>query len=279
MIDPGSAAQRWRDQLSAWAIPPELIASAGRSPWGHPVGRFVAKAAAAVATPEGASYEAGLIALETVRESFGKPGTVLDVGAGAGAASLPLLGHMSALTAVDPSLEMLAALVARADLIDHDAAVRTVEGRWPDAADKAGVHDVVLCHHVLFDVPEVVPFVTALTAAARHRVVVEVPPVHPLTWLNPYFQRFHGLTRPTGPTADDLVAVLHELGIAALSIERWTMAEHWLPAESERVALATQRLALPVTREAEVAAALAGVPSPKTRRVVTLSWSGSALVG
>ena len=46
--------------------------------------------------------------------------------------------------------------------------------------------------------------------------------------------------------------------------------------EQERVELVTRRLCLPVEREPEVAAALAGMPRPGTSPVVTLSWAGGA---
>ncbi len=281
MIDPAPAAARWRTALESWAIPDELVEAAGRSPWGHEVSRFAAKADADLADPEGASYEAAAAAIAAAELSTGRAATLLDVGTGAGAASLPFLDRVAALTAVDPSPTMLAAFAERAHtLTTHRAVqpeVRTVTGRWPDVAEQAGVHDVVVCHHVLFDVADIVPFVQALTASARGRVVVEVPPEHPLAWLSPLFERFHGLKRPDGPTVDDLVAVLHELGIGALSVERWSRLEHGQPEGDERVALVTRRLALPVGREPDVAAALVGLPDGLgLRRVVTLSWAGAA---
>ena len=274
MIDPGSAAAAWRTSLDSWAIPSELVAASGRSPWGHAVSRFAVKADLDLAAPEGASYDAAAAALDAVELDTGRRASVLDVGAGAGAACLPLLHRVSALTAVDSDPAMLAALSERAERLAATP-VCTISGRWPEVADEAGVHDVALCHHVLYDVPDIVPFLRALTSAARGRVVVEVPPEHPMAWLNPLFAQFHGLERPTGPTVDDLVAVLHELGIAALSVERWTRLEHGSPTGQERVALVTRRLALPAEREPDVAAALAAHAEPSLRRVVTLSWAGT----
>src|SRR5689334_3431062 len=97
-----------------------------------------------------------------------------------------------------------------------------------------------------------------------------------MSWLSPLWQQFHGLSRPTRPTADDLVAVLHAAGVRALVVERWMRAEVDGMTEQQRVQLATRRLCLPVEREPEVAAALAHLPRPPARPVVTLSWAGTA---
>ena len=85
----------------------------------------------------------------------------------------------------------------------------------------SGAVDVVTCHHVLYNAPDPVPFLAALTAHARRRVVVETAARHPLTALNPLWLRFHGLARPADPTADDLVAICDAMGLPARH-EAWT---------------------------------------------------------
>ena len=264
-----TAAGRWADALAAWAIPEEILARAETSPWGHPVRRFADRADAAVTAPSGRSFEAARDAL-----AAGGPGSVLDVGAGAGAASLPLAPWATELVAVDRSAGMLAAYARRAAELRVPA--RTVEGRWPQVADQAGVHDVVVCHHVVYDVPDIGPFVAALTGSARRRVVVELPVQHPMTWLSPLWLRFHGLTRPERPTSADFVAVLEEAGVAGLRVQQWERPE---PADDdpldERAALVTRRLCLPAARTAEVAALLPDVSQSGFRLVETVSWSGT----
>jgi 2-polyprenyl-3-methyl-5-hydroxy-6-metoxy-1,4-benzoquinol methylase len=274
--DHGSAAARWSAALGEWAIPAQILESTDRSPWGHPVKRFAARADADLADPGGSSYRQALAALAEVRGLSGRPGTLLDVGSGAGAASLPLAPWTRAITAVDPSAEMLAAFTERAGALPDAPAVTTVEGRWPQVADHVHQHDVVVSHHVVYDVPDIGPFVAALTAKARGRVVVEIVPQHPMSWINPLWMRFHGLARPTRPTADDFVAVLHEAGVRALLVERWTRAEADGLTRDELVGLATRRLCLPADREPEVAAALDDLQRPTVRPVVTLSWAGAA---
>jgi hypothetical protein len=272
----GTAARQWHDDLQAWAIPDAILQAADRSPWGHSVRRFAARADADLAHPGGASYAMAVAALEP----YGGTATLLDVGAGAGAASLPLAPWTSRLTAVDTQRGMLDALAERAAARDLD--VRLVEGRWPVVADEVEVHDVVVCHHVLYDVADVGPFLVALTDRARGRVVVEMTERHPMQWLNPLWLHFHDLERPVRPTADDLVPVLLDTGVAALAVEHSWREQHEALDEPSRVAQVTRFLCLPVEREPEVAEQLRRLgpdqwgPSATTRRqrVVTLAWAG-----
>src|SRR5262245_11865785 len=124
----GTAAQRWREQLAAWAIPEHITAAVADSPWTPPTEVFARRADASLARPTGTSYE-------RARAAVTEDATVLDVGAGAGAASLPL---GCSIVAVDTSPDMLAALTARAQRPVH-----TIVGRWPDVADDTPVCDVV----------------------------------------------------------------------------------------------------------------------------------------
>jgi hypothetical protein len=143
---------------------------------------------------------------------------------------------------------------------------RAVLGRWPDAAAEAGTADVVVSHHVLHNVVDLPPFLLALTAAAGRGVVVEMMAQHPMAWLDPLWERFHGLHRPPPATTDDAVAVLRELGIEP-AVETW---ERDAPARQDPVWI-TQRLCLPRSAVPDVDAALDELDRP--RRAATLTWS------
>ncbi len=263
----GDPLRRWSDALADWAIPDEILRQATSSPWQLPVERFADRADEAVAHPRGWSYERAASALP-------HGGSVLDVGAGAGAGSLPLAGRVGRLTAVDASAPMLRAFEQRADVLGVEAA--TVHGEWPQVAAEVDVHDVVVVHHVLYNVSDLEPFISALTDHARERVVVEIPPRHPMTWSNPLWQQFWGLRRPTGPTDDDLMAVVRALGVRDLVRYRWRRRDTDATPLAERVALVTDRLCLPQERRPEVEAALRLLPPVQERAVVTLAWTGSA---
>src|SRR5581483_9036430 len=87
-VEPESA-RRWRDDLESWAIPPEILAAAPETPWACPTALF------ARSTEETLAAGGGLTAqgepspsFLRAREVLPAGGSVLDVGAGAGAASL-----------------------------------------------------------------------------------------------------------------------------------------------------------------------------------------------
>ena len=154
--------RQWRDDLAGWAIPESITSAVTESPWVLPRDVFARRADRLRQAPAGASYDRERAALDP-------PGSVLDVGAGAGAACLPLAGRTTALTAVDADDEMLARLAGRARAAGLQA--RLLPGQWPGVADQAGHADLVTCHHVLYNVPDLVPFIEALTRHARRQVV------------------------------------------------------------------------------------------------------------
>jgi hypothetical protein len=143
---------------------------------------------------------------------------------------------------------------------------------------------VVVCHHVLYNVADLAPFAAALTGHARRRVVVELTDRHPLVGLAPLWRRFHGLERPSGPTAGDAAAALEALG---LDPERqdWESGDRLgFERFEELVAFTRRRLCLPAGRDAEVAEALLEAGTRQVggvwvgagpRLVSTLSWAGA----
>ena len=267
---------RWREDLSAWAIPDHITAGAAESPWVLPRQVFARRADRLRRAPGGPSFERAWEALDPA-------GSVLDVGAGAGAACLPLAPRATTLTAVDADDEMLGLLAARA--AEAGLAARMVHGRWPDVAAQVPPADVVTCHHVVFNVPDLGPFLEALTAHARKRVVIETAAAHPLTSLNPLWLRFHGLKRPERPTAGDTLAILAAMGRNPGHTEWSRPAEADYRSMAELVEVTRRRLCLPPERAAEVEAALVelgikpGQPrdlGSSGRDVVTIWWEGIA---
>ena len=150
-----------------------------------------------------------------------------------------------------------------------------VQGRWPDVAASVAPADVVVCHHVFYNVGDLAAFATALTAHARRRVVVELTGVHPVVGLNDLWRHFHGLDRPEGPSADDAAAVLAEAGVD-FGTERAPRPPRRVLDHDAWVAFTRRRLCLPLDREPEVAGLLAARPEPDPGEVVTFWWDGSA---
>jgi len=250
-----SATEQWRDELAAWAIPPEILQAAPEPPWGFPVELFTAQAAA------GRSVSA-----DRALAAMGSGGDVLDVGCGGGAASIALVPPAKIITGVDSSPDMLAAFAAAA--LNAGVAHREIEGAWPTAASSVDPHDVVVCHHVFYNVPELPEFALALTAKARRRVVIELTAVHPLVATAPLWRHFHGIDRPRGPSAELAVEVLTDAGLH-VSQQRWQRPARDVPRQV-MVTLNRRRLCLPATSEPEVDRLMGEADLP--RDVVTLWW-------
>jgi len=266
---------RWRGDLGAWAIPEAITSAVTESPWVLPREMFARRADRRARNPGGPSYERAW-------EALAPTGTVLDVGSGAGAACLPLAPRAAAVTAVDGDERMLGLLSERAGATGLD--LRTVAGRWPDIAAQLPPADVVTCHHVVYNVPDIEPFLVALDNHARRRVVIETTTVHPLTSLSPLWLYFHGLTRPTGPTAADLLEIVSEMGLKARHTEWSRPAEAEYATFAELADVTRRRLCLPPERVSEVEAALLdmgmrrerpGDLGSSGRDLVTIWWEGT----
>lgn len=202
-----TAAERWERELAAWAIPKEILAQAPEDPWALPVELFEAETRSALTV----SHRR---ALEALRDGD----DVLDVGAGRCAMSLPLRPPAARIIAADESPAML----------EKSPADATVLGRWPEVASRVDPAALVVCGHVLYNVPDLGPFVTALNGAAKRRVVIEITQAHPRTRAleAALWKHFWGISRPTGPTWQDAVAVMRDRGITP-AVDLWESSERW----------------------------------------------------
>jgi SAM-dependent methyltransferase len=271
--EPRTAAERWRHDLQSWAIPEHILAAAPEDPWTFPVELFVSRA--------DASTERVTFSNQAALAALPEGGSVLDVGCGAGGASMPLASKAALLIGADTGPEMLAAFEEQARRRGVDA--RTIQGRWPDVADGTPPADVAVCHHVAYNAPDLDAFGLALSDRARARVVLEMTTEHPQSRLSPLWMRFHGVRRPTAPTAMDAVVVLREAGLDV----RWQQWEAPRPGGFQRaddlVAWVRRQLCLPPDRQPEVAEALRpeiverdGLYGFPDRPRVTLWWDGRA---
>jgi len=255
------AATRWKDALASWAIPESILAQAHEDPWALPVALFESKQA-----DISPSHRRALESLEA-------GGTVLDVGAGRCAMSLPLRPPAQRIVAVDSSPAML----------ENSPADVTILGHWPDVAAQAGRASVVVCGHVLYNVADLVPFVTALHDAADRRVVVEITRSHPRNRLleRELWRHFWNLERPEGPTSEDAVAVLRESGIEP-NVELWESVQRGgFQSLDELVSWMRRTVCLDPARDDEVRAIVLQHAakrdglwrlSPEPRALMTVWW-------
>ena len=261
-----TAAQRWRQALEALAIPDAVLQAAPQSPFGFPVQRFAEAADSAMARTSPSPSD------RRAAEALPDGGSVLDVGCGAGAASLPLAERAGVLVGVDEHSGMLEAFASRA--AQRGVRHEVLTGRWPDVASAAPVVDLVVCHHVTYNVPDLAEFVDALTRHANWRVVVEMTGEHPLSWTAPLWRVLHGLDRPPGPTATDAIAVLRECGLP-VAVHRWAKPYRLAGSSTDDiVAFLRRRLCVGEERDADIRDALCAYPPPEEHEMLTLWWDG-----
>ena len=262
-----SAQEQWAVALGRWAIPPEILDQAPESPWTLPPDAFAESARLALEQPPTPTHKLAL-------ESLPVGGGVLDVGSGAGAASLPLRSRAGEIVAVDQSPAMLREFLS---LAGTSVKVTAVEGTWPTAAALVGPADVVVCANVAYNVPALDEFVTAMSGLARRKVVLELTSSHPQQPLNWLWRHFWELDRPEAPTADTAADVISEALEVELEIVRWSGRKPLASRLDDRgVAWIRRRLCLPEDRTEELAHLLRSRDSGASTELVTIAWAGQA---
>lgn len=260
-----SAAERWRIGVEGWAVPDRITEDAPEP--------YVAL------DPERFRWRPEADALQPVRpsrrralEALPEGGSVLDVGVGGGASSLGLVPRAGLLIGVDPLPGMLASFEASAR--QAGVAARAVLGGWPEVADQVEPVDVAVCHHAVYRVSDIEPFFAALTAAARHRVVIEISAHPPMVDLNPLWRAFHGRERTDRLVADDAEAVLAAMGLA-VEREDLFLSPGERNVSPERVAFVRSRVCVGPERDPEILTFLQQSVAAD-HQVVALWWPGTA---
>lgn len=255
------AAQRWSAALAEWAVPDWILALAPEPPWVLPPEFFrVAEA----------DLRDGRPSVRLARAALGSGGSVVDVGCGGGAASVPLVPQAVRITGVDERAAMLGNFVQACT--SAGVAHSEVEGRWPDVAAEVEPADIAVCHHVVYNVAPIEPFLRALTGHARSLVVVELTETHPTSPFNSLWQRFWELPRPLEPTAQLFVEVVRELGYEPSAESFARPQEPPSMSRSDYVTFARRRLCLTPDRDPEIDEALGASWPLEDPRLVTVTW-------
>ena len=121
--------------------------------------------------------------LQRVKTYARAGGTVLDIGAGAGALAIPLAAMSRRVTAVEPSPAQVAQLTAAMEHA-HVANIDTIENTWEDTDVEAlGTHDLILAVHS-FQMDDIAAALRRMCAAASHCVLLVHTAGHSLSALS-----------------------------------------------------------------------------------------------
>ena len=135
---------------------------------------------------------------------------IIDVGGGAGRLSLPLALRCREVINIDPSAAMGAGFEANARRAGITN-VHFVQGGWPLPDPPGG--DLVLVNHVTYLTRDIVPFIHALEATARRRVLITINSPPPPAMHRQLYQLVYGEDETVVPGHAELANVLWELGI------------------------------------------------------------------
>lgn len=254
--------EQWAKSLAQWSIPKEILDQAQTSPWIHPPVLFQ--------VPEEIDLT---ISHSCALEAMPVGGTVLDVGCGGGIASFALTPPAAHVIGIDHQLEMLEMFAENAK--KRAVSCQVFEGFWPEVAAEVPIADVVVCHHVVYNVSDIGPFLLGLNSHAQSRVVIEMPTRHPLSNLSGAWKHFWNLDRPLQPTSEDLLEVLKEIGIKA-------QVQYWSGKLRDRIDIDRDseflrvRLCLPPERLSEVRDYMFAYPLPTHREIATIWWDINA---
>ena len=152
-----NAADHWRSQLEAWALPQDLLDAVPWNPYEWPA-EFFSRRDTSVADREIAERHTNAV----IRRF--DPVSLIDIGAGTGGSCLQFAAEGISVTAVEPDAGMAAKL--RSLIADRGVIVEVIEASWPDAVELVQSSDVVTASHVIHNVPNPGPFLNAMQSVA-----------------------------------------------------------------------------------------------------------------
>ena len=256
-----SPVTTWNTSLLQWTIPEHILSQAPESPWTHLVEKFTVGPEEPEKTPSVVRAREALLGDATEL-------SILDIGCGGGRATYALVPPATHVVGVDQRAAMLAAFVTES--LQRGVAQTTVHGLWPNVSKSTPICDVVVCHHVLYDVSNLEPFIRAIDNHARRRVVIELTELHPLSGNSDAWKHFWNIERPSSPTANHAFTAIRSMGIQA-KIERFKVDRQRLEFNELDVRQLRIQMCLGPERDEEIRAFLA-TRIHKPRELATIWW-------
>ena len=187
----GEAADRWREDLLRWR-------SRRRSRRPRPARRGGIHQTGSPCAPTPRSQAPGGASFDRAVEALAEPGSVLDVGRRrrrrrAAAPAVRLVTHRRRPVGADADDARRARRLPATDRSGPSW------GGGPRPPRRSGCTTSSCATTSSTTSRTSRRSWSALTRSARRRVVVELPPLHPLTWMAPLWLHFHGVVRADGP--------------------------------------------------------------------------------
>jgi hypothetical protein len=135
------------------------------------------------------------------------------------------------------------------------------------------MYDLVISHHVAYNVSDIGGYITSLTTHAARQVIVELPDKHPTLPMSPLWKHFWDLDRPTEPSAALFAEIVRARGYSP-TLERFSRAPRKPQLDNDAyIAFVRTRLCLSPDRDPEVADALRRFGLTESADVATVHWS------
>ncbi len=254
---------KWKDNLAKWAIPDRILELCEDDPWQIPAQLLMPQARAQEKSPT----------MEKQLQLLPYQGTVLDVGVGAGSGSLYLAEYASEIIGVDQNSQMLDIFIQQGK--QRGIRTKAIKGTWPKISPQVQKTDLVISHHVAYNVANIVEFIQALFDYAKSGVVIEVTTQHPMASLNRFWEYFYQLKRPNRPNAKDLFEIILAMGFDGVEYKEFKSKRNsdsnsYLP---QRAELIRRRLCLPKTSLGQVQDAIEkiGLPSSSENALISIT--------
>lgn len=247
MADTKELCKRWSENLAKWAVPDNIPELVNASPWKLNPEKFLP-------TPERSdtpTIEIVRTLLAASPKGYGR--SILDIGCGAGGISIAVAKEVDGIIGIDASREMLNAFdnAYRQRGLDLKK-LKLIEGKWPEISDQADKASVVVCANVVYNVPDIEEFISALDHNALSAVVIELHEYHPHYVANSVWKHFWNVDRPELPTAQDFVEIVESLGIEVEIASFYRDTEGIRGIDDEFVESMAQRACIDSTRLAEL---------------------------
>lgn len=151
------------------------------------------------------------VLLDRVQSRLDNSSTVLDVGAGTGAFTIPIAREIREVTVVEPSNEMLMRLCSKVDDLTN---IHLINKRWEDVnINDIGMYDMVIAANSLYRIADIAEALKKMLSAAKKYLYIIMECRS--NFCKKIWHQFKKEEYNTPPSFIHLYNILYELGVFA----------------------------------------------------------------